>query len=376
MSMAVVARRRARLESVMAAQIAAAAPVAAAGLEVADFRVYPVREPVSGRSWSVVRVKTRSGVLGYGECAQASDADVAAARRFWLGRPATSYAAGPLDLPLAGAVDTALLDIAGKACKAPVYRLLGGPTRNKVRVFTSIAGISGAERTTAVKRAVEAGYGAVGVRIPEPAARNQGQAYQLELRKLAAIVQSQVHDFVLEGAGLLTPGDAASVAATIQAFHPLWFDEPCAAAGAETIRKIADETVTPLAFGREIRAAAVFQDLLRASCLDVTRPDIAHFGITQSRRIAALAETYYVAVAPRHEGGPIATAAALHLAASLPNFFIQQIPMPEAEEDRAMRAAIVGVDLEHVTGGFAALPTGPGLGITVNEAAMEKYHAA
>ncbi len=110
MSMAVVARRRARLESLITAQVATA-PAAAAGLEVADFRVYPVREPVSGRSWSVVRVKTRSGVVGYGECAQASDADVAATRRLWLGRPATSYAIGPVDSPLAGAVDMALLDI-------------------------------------------------------------------------------------------------------------------------------------------------------------------------------------------------------------------------------------------------------------------------
>jgi galactonate dehydratase len=108
----------------------------------------------------------------------------------------------------------------------------------------------------------------------------------------------------------------------------------------------------------------------------VARPDILHFGITGSRRIAALAETYYVAVAPRHEGGPIATAAALHLAASLPNFFIQHIPLPAAAEDRAMRAQIAGGDLERVKDGFASLPNGPGLGVTVNEAVLEKYHAA
>ena len=375
MSMA-AARRRSRLESLMAAQVAGAASASASRLEIGELRLFPVREPVSGRSWVVVRVKARSGLTGYGECAHASGEEAAAAQRFWLGRPATSYAVQPPDAPLAGGVDMALLDIASQACQTPVYRLLGGPTRNKARAFTSLSTADASEIPAAVKRAVEAGYRAVGLRVPAPAARNQGKAYEVELRRQAEAVRSQAADFVLEGAGLLTPGDAASVAAGIQSLHPLWFDEPCAAFSPEVLRKIADETVTALGFGREIRAAAVFQDLLRAGCLDIARPDLLHFGITQSRRIAALAETYYVAVAPHHEGGPIATAAALHLAASLPNFFIQHIPLPAAAEDRAMRAGIAGGDLETVKEGFAALPTGPGLGIKVNEAALEKYHAA
>ena len=91
------------------------------------------------------------------------------------------------------------------------------------------------------------------------------------------------------------------------------------------------------ALGRDVRAAGGFQDLLANGLIDVVRPDLLRFGITGARRIAAMAETYYVAVAPRHEGSPIATAAALHVAASLPNFFIQHVPFPAAEKDRAMR---------------------------------------
>jgi galactonate dehydratase len=367
-----VVRRRARLESLLAAQAARAVPAPASGLEIAGLRLYPVREPVSGRRWTVLRVKTRSGLLGYSECAPASAADLAAAERFWLGRPATSYATAPPDSPLAGAIDIALLDITAQAAKTPLYRLLGGPTRNKARAFASVS----AAGPAAFQRAVAAGYRAVGVALPAPAARNQGDAYQNSLRRLAETAQAQAADFVLEGSGLLTPGDAARVAAAAQPFHPLWFDEPCASGAAETLHKIADETVTPLGFGRGVSAAAAFQDLLRAGCLDVARPDLLHFGITGCRRIAALAETYYVAIAPRHDAGPIATAAALHLAAALPNFFIQQIPLPEAAEDRAMRAEIAGAGLEQVKDGFAALPAGPGLGIAVKESALEKYHAA
>jgi galactonate dehydratase len=91
------------------------------------------------------------------------------------------------------------------------------------------------------------------------------------------------------------------------------------------------------------------------------------------RQVAALAETYYVAVAPNHEGGPIGTAAALQLAASLPNFFIQSVPWPQDERDRRMRTDLVAEPIETVRDGYLSLPVKPGLGITVNESALEKY---
>lgn len=359
-------RRRARLGSLLAPQAASAISSEGARLDIVELRLYPVREPESRRLYTILRAKTRSGITGYGECASGSKEDLATAQQFWAGRPATSYVQAQWESPLAAAFDMALLDIIGKACQAPIYRVLGGPTRNKARVFTS----AGAELAAA------AGHRCFGIRVPAPLARNQGKAYELELRRVVESVRSHGGDFVLEGAGLLTPGDAASVARTIESLHPLWFDEPCAIGNMQTIRKIADESVVSLGFGRDVRTGGGFQDLLRNSLIDVVRPDLLRFGITGTRRIAAMAETYYVAVAPRHEGGPIATAAALHVAASLPNFFIQYVPFAASEKDRAMRAALVSGDVERVSNGFAPLPTGPGLGITVNESALEKYYAA
>jgi galactonate dehydratase len=108
------------------------------------------------------------------------------------------------------------------------------------------------------------------------------------------------------------------------------------------LKKVSAETVVPLGLGKAITDAAVFQGLLREGLIDVVRPDIGLFGISGVRRVAALAEPYYVAVAPRHDGGSLATAAAIHIAASLPNFFIQHVPVPVAEQDRAMRRELGG----------------------------------
>jgi len=327
---------------------------------ITEMRWFPLREPVSGNRYTFLRVKTRSGLEGWGECSQAAEQDAKALEEEWLGRPATLYAAIDRSSPLAGALDIALLDILGKACGAQTYRILGGPTRHKVRAFTD---------------SNLAAFSAAGIAAPRPASRNQGKSYENEI--LARVKElPEDRDFVLSGNGALTPGDAASVARAVEGLHPLWFDEPCSVANFETVRKISGETVTPLGFGRGITDAGVFQALLREGLIDVVRPDIAHWGISGARQIAILAEAYYVAIAPHHKGGPIATAAAIHLAASVPNFFIQYVPVPADPKDREMRATIVRSALETPRDGFLQLPTGPGLGIQVNEAALERYHAA
>ena len=352
-------RRRVRLSAGFAPQSAAAVPTPQA-MDIAEIRHFPVREPVSGNRYSLLSVKTRSGLTGWGECASLTSDELKALESAWMGKPAHRYAAIDLSAPGGGALDMALLDILGKACNAPVYRVLGGPTRSKVRAYGHpLAGDSPI----------------VTVAVPPPASRNQGKAYQNQIRALVDAVAAG-SDFVLSGNGMLTQGDAASVAATVEQKHPLWFDEPCSTSNLETIRKISGESVVPLGFGRGIRDIGVFQALLREGLIDVVRPELSVFGITGVKRIAALAETYYVAVAPRHDTGPVGTAAALHLAAAIPNFFVQQIPVPAAPEDRAMRAALCSPNPEAGRDGFLALPQGPGLGIVVNQSALEKYRAA
>ena len=356
---AVARRRRVRLSAGFVPQ-AAATVSSPSALDVAEIRHFPVREPVSGNRYSLLRVKTRSGLTGWGECPTVTSDDLKRLESAWMGRPAHNYAAIDASTPAGAALDVALLDILGKACHAPVYHVLGGPTRNKVRAYGS---------------PFAADFPIVAVAVPTPASRNQGKAYQNQIRALVDAVPAS-SDFVLSGNGLLTAGDAASVAATVESKHPLWFDDPCVHSNLETVRKISGESVVPLGFGRGIHDIGTFQALLREGLADVVRPELAFFGITGVKRVAALAETYYVAVAPHHDTGPVGTAAAIHLAASIPNFFVQHVPIPSSPEDRAMRAALCSPNPELGRDGFLALPRGPGLGITIDETALEKYAAA
>jgi galactonate dehydratase len=180
-------------------------------------------------------------------------------------------------------------------------------------------------------------------------------------------------DFVIDADASLTPGDAAAIATALERMHPLWFDEPTGVLTNEAMGKITGESVLPVGLGRSLHEVAPFQSLLRGHAIDVLRPSLALNSLPKLRRMAAVAEAEYVAIAPYHAGGPIATVAGIHLAASLPNFFIQQMPLPAAAQDRAMRAELTSGNRETASAGYAPLLNRPGLGIEVNEQALAKY---
>ncbi len=349
-------------------------------LAIRDLRVWPLAEPASGRRYTVLKLTARNGLAGWGECGPIGARDLAAARSAVADQPATAFEPVRRRLlatpALEAGVVMAMLDLAARHAKAPLYQFLGGPTRFKARALAPLAGDTDQALLASLDRARAAGHRAFSAPVPIGTFPNQGQAFVLRARaRLDALRKAAgpAADFVLDGGGSLTTGDAAMLAEAFERSRLLWFDEPCATAGLGALRKVAGENVTPIAFGRAIDDAAGFHDLLREEAADLLRPSLARHSLVSIRKLAATAETYYVAVAPYHDGGPIATAAALHLGASLPNFFIQQIPLPADPADRAMRAAIAGAPIERVAEGFAALPTGPGLGIDVDEKALEKY---
>jgi L-alanine-DL-glutamate epimerase-like enolase superfamily enzyme len=172
-------RRRARLLAMLASQFANSSKPSA--LDITEIRHFPVREPVSKNTWSILRISTRSGLTGWGEYRFNGEPDVVPLRSAWIGRPATAYATiKPAD-PFRAALDMAALDILGKAANAPVYWILGGPTRSKVRAFTF---------PYTQEFAVSI------VEVPAPEWRKQGKTYQNELLKLVDDIPAD-RDFIV-----------------------------------------------------------------------------------------------------------------------------------------------------------------------------------
>jgi len=257
-----------------------------------------------------------------------------------------------------------------------VYEVLGGPTREKARALANLHGATESELKRSLASAKAAGFRAFLVPLLVPGSPMRGRTFYSETLRLLESLRSAAGDdadFVLDCGGGATASEGASLADIFERFHLLWLDEPTAEINYGAFAKIADENVTPVGTGRNFDSNVRFQDLLRQDAIDVLRPDLCRLGVSEIRKGAALAEVYYVAMAPYHRGGPIATAAALHAAASIPNFFVQEIPRPEDERDLGMRRELVGADIETPTDGFLELPEGPGLGITLNQDAVAKY---
>ncbi|HXK04492.1 MAG TPA: mandelate racemase/muconate lactonizing enzyme family protein [Verrucomicrobiae bacterium] len=349
-------------------------------MAIASVQGWRLREPDSGRRYTVLRLETRGGLTGYGEGGAATSAEIRDASAAATGRrPNESeyirhrLAAAPA---MEAAVNNAFLDLQGKASKTPVYQFLGGPTRFKARVLAGLEGENESALEAPLKRAAQQGFRAFTVPIPTRDAMWRMQAYVDSVRARIERMRSLAGpdlDFVLDAAGRLTPGDAAFVATALEKNHLLWFDEPTEVLTHDGLARITEESVLPVGLGRSVHEISVFQNLLRWGAVDLLRPSLGLNSMVKIRRMAAIAETHYVAVAPYHDGGPIATAAGIHLAASLPNSFIQQVPFPGSERDAAMRAELVSGNPETAKDGFAPLVNKPGFGIDVNEKSLDRY---
>ncbi len=357
---------------------------------VTNIQARAIEEP-GGRQYAVLEISTDSGVSGFGEAPAAPDPRTAVDRLKRELQPllgANPERAVRVDRDLErsgaspasrGAANIAILDILGRSAKSPLYEVLGGPTRTKARAMAVLEGKSTDDFRKAVLAAKSAGHRAFSIPLQVPETMERGRVFYTDIRDMLDELRraaGQDCDFVLDCGGRISPGEATSIAARVESFHLLWLDEPTGDLNAAAQATISKGTVTPVGFGRHFTENSRFQDLLREDGIDVLRPDIALNGVTAIRKAAALAETYYVAVAPYHRGGPIGTAAGVHISASLPNSFIQETPFSMNEADRKARSAIAGGWDEKPAEGFFRLLEKPGLGIEVNRAALEAHTVA
>jgi galactonate dehydratase len=349
-------------------------------LSITQFRAWRLKEPVSGRRYTVVKLQSQSSDTGYGEGGPALGAEIGEARAAVMGRRAheSEFIRARLSaIPaMEAAVSNAMLDLVSKSKKLPIYQYLGGPTRFKARLLAQLEGTDEASTAAPLERAKRQGFLAFTMPVLQRDVMIPLQEYVDRVRKRVANMQAMGGtgaEWVLDGAAGLTPGDAAMVATALEKTHLILFDEPTSVLTTDGLAKITDESVMPIGIGRKITDIGSFQNLLRFGSVNVLRPSLGLNSLAKIKRMAAIAETHYVAVAPYHSGGPIGTLAGIHLNAALPNSFIQEVPVPASDRDAAMRAELTSGNKEVAGKGFAALFNRPGLGFEVNERALDTY---
>ena len=379
----ILATKRSRLAALAAPSQAAAR--SRPEIAVADVAAWTVRSSAAAEPRLVLALRTSAGLTGYGETTAEPDPPTAAARALrevneLVGTDALSTEAARRTLasaptPIRGAVDMALLDVKGKVASAPVYDLLAGRTRDKARAMAAVSGTTEEELTRAISAARQAGYRAFSVPVLFPGdSPTRGRKFYADTAEmLERLRQAGADDLALDCGGATTAAEGAGLAARLERFHLMWLDEPARDINDEALKKISHETVTPVGWGRRFTENSRFQDLLRLQVIDVLRPDVGLNGISSVRRAAALGEAYYTAVAPFHRGGPIGAAAALQIAASVPNFVVQEVAFSMDDRERRMHEEIAGGSALNVVDGFFELPTGPGLGVEVDEGALSRY---
>lgn len=275
--------------------------------------------------------------------------------------------------------EIACWDIIGKALDQPVYRLLGGAVRDKIKAYAN--GWYRAERTpeafhAAAKRVVEKGYKALKF---DPFGAGYYELDYTEKRKVIALVEA-VRDAIgpeaeilLEMHGRFNPVTAVDMIRELAPFGLSWAEEPIPPENLKALKPVRDAVLplgVPVATGERIHTPHEYRELFEHQAADIIQVDITHFGgITNAKKLAGTAETHYMLMAPHNVGGPLSTAASLHFAASTTNFKIQEYFNDFA--DPYVKEAATG--LPSVIDGYFSLPEGPGLGVAINEDVIRSH---
>jgi galactonate dehydratase len=350
---------------------------------------------VFGTEWrniTFVKVETDEGLVGVGEARIVNRDDAVlgylqeAVPRYVLGSDPFDIEqitmrmlrddfarAGEIVMVGIALIELACWDIIGKATNQPVYRLLGGAVRDTIKAYANAW--YRVERTpeefhAAAKRVIEKGYKALKF---DPFGAGFYELDRVEKRRIVGLVEA-VRDAVgpdveilIEMHGRFYPVTAIDMARALAPFEPSWIEEPIPPDNLAALKKTSDAIAPlgiPVATGERLNTRHDYRELIEQQAADIIQPDITAFGgLSNAKKLAAWAETYYILVAPHNVGGPVSTAAALHFAASTPNFKIQEF-FNDFANPELMQAA-PGCPL--VVDGYFSLPQGPGLGVTLDE---------
>ena len=356
-------------------------------MRLESFRTFIVHDGY--RSFVFLKLYADDGTTGVGEgtvewnelaaeacirqtCGRIMGADPFRTEALWERLYRDSYWRNDLIINSAiSAIDQACWDLKGKKLGVPVHALLGGKRRERLRAYANAWYFGCAtpeEFARAALRMVKEGYGALKWDpFGDADLTMTGPAMAATVANVAAVREAVGPDvdLAIEVHGRLSPAWAIEMARRLKPFSPFFYEEPVPVEDVEALARVARAIEIPVATGERLCTKFAFQELLRRQAVDIVQPDLCHAGgLTEVKKIAALAEASYVQVAPHNASGPIGTAAAVQLDATIPNFLIQEffvVQAPWIEE--------VVAGGPRVEGGEIVVPDGPGLGVELHEEA-------
>ena len=360
-------------------------------MRISSIKCYVVG--AKGRNVLFVKTETDIGIVGWGEAycvgpdlAVSATIDYLAEwligedprniERLW----ATMYQGlrfppGSVGLAAISGIEHTLWDISAKALGVPVYDLLGGRVRDRVRVYQSV-GAGTPEQAAKNATALIDKYGYTALKMSPYPDGHYDMPWNQVLRDgpaVMAAVRQAVGDDVDIGldphAVLFEPARALELAEAVKPYNPFFFEEPIRMENIREMAHLRSKITIPLATGECLYAKFEFNDLIQAQAVDIIQPDVCICGgLMEMRKIAAIAEGHDVVVAPHNPMGPIATAVNVHFAAATTNFLILEF----VPHDSGRRREFV-VEPWVPEEGYLAIPETPGWGIELNEEALQKY---
>jgi galactonate dehydratase len=291
------------------------------------------------------------------------------------------FRGGIVTMSAISGIDQALHDVKAKALGVPLYELLGGRVRDRVRLYDHLGGgdsravydaATPAAFAEAARKSVEDGFDALKILAVPPSRPLEGAAAIRAAVALLEAVREAVGDDVdvmVDLHGRTTPAAAIQFGRALEPLRPWFLEEPVQPGDVGALVEVARALPIPIATGERLVTRWEFRELLERRACAVVQPDVCHCGgVAELRRIAAHAETCYVSVAPHNPLGPVATAVNVHLALAMPNFLIQEV----MRADVPWRNDVVDGTLE-IVDGHVLPPTRPGIGVAVDEAAAAAH---
>ena len=357
-------------------------------MKITDMTLYKVPP-----RWLFLKLETDEGITGWGEPVIEGRADtvrtaVEEYKAYLVGQNPMKiedhwqvmyrggfYRGGPEVMSAISGIDQALWDIKGKYYNAPIYDLLGGACRDRLKVYRWIGGDRPDDVKNSALEAMGQGYSAVKMNATEELHYiDSFSKIEAVCERLAAIrdtVGSKL-DVAVDFHGRVHKPMAKVLAKELEQFHLMFIEEPVLSQNNEVLREIANHTSTPIATGERMFSRWEFKNLLEAGYVDIIQPDLSHAGgISECKKIAAMAEAYDVAVAPHCPLGPIALGACIQLDICTPNAFIQEQSLGiHYNKGGDLLDYLADPSIYRYKDGFIENISAPGLGIEINEEAV------